>query len=156
MKKLKTSLIVSTYNWHQALDLCLKSIFLQTTIPDEILIADDGSSDETKLLVKAVSLYSPCPIVHVWQPDEGFKLAQIRNKAIAKAKYEYIIQIDGDLILEKNFISDHLYLVKSSNFITGSRVLLSNDTSLLLLKNRSIDIKNYASHNNNFLNGFRL
>jgi glycosyltransferase involved in cell wall biosynthesis len=48
----KTSLILSTYNWPEALDLCLKSIMLQTMFPDEILIADDGSTSSTLEIIK--------------------------------------------------------------------------------------------------------
>lgn len=44
---------------------------------------------------------------HIWQKDDGFRLSQIRNKAIQASKSEYIIVIDGDMILEK-FIADHL------------------------------------------------
>ena len=157
MKKINTSLIISTYNWHEALDLCLKSIFAQSITPSEILVADDGSRDITRLLIQEISKNAPCPIVHVWQPDDGFKLAQIRNKAIAKSKYEYIIQIDGDLILHKYFIADHLFLAKERHFITGSRVLLSTETSQLLLKNRSIDIEDHSSKkDDNLFNGLRI
>ena len=44
---MKTSLIVSTYNWPEALQISLKSIFKQTILPDEIVIADDGSTHQT-------------------------------------------------------------------------------------------------------------
>ena len=48
---LKSSLIISTYNWSEALDLVLKSALLQSELPNEIIIADDGSTDETKTLI---------------------------------------------------------------------------------------------------------
>ena len=41
------SLMISTYNWKEALSLCLYSAFAQTVKPCEILIADDGSCDDT-------------------------------------------------------------------------------------------------------------
>src|SRR5687768_10761216 len=99
MTTITTSLIISTYNWPEALNLCLMSIKSQTLLPDEIIIADDGSSGETKVLIENFQRSFEVPILHVWQPDQGFQLSRIRNKAIARATKEYIIQIDGDLIL---------------------------------------------------------
>ena len=93
------SLIISTYNWPRALYLCLDSVMQQTVMPSEILIADDGSGMSTRDVVKHFENISPVPVRHIWHEDNGFRLAAIRNKAIAASKGKYIIQIDGDLIL---------------------------------------------------------
>lgn len=45
------SLLISTYNWKEALSLCLYSAFAQTVKPAEILIADDGSREDTRQLI---------------------------------------------------------------------------------------------------------
>ena len=45
------SLIISTYNWPQALELCILSALNQSIRPDEIIIADDGSGQETAALI---------------------------------------------------------------------------------------------------------
>jgi glycosyltransferase involved in cell wall biosynthesis len=149
------SLIISTYNWPSALNLCLLSVLKQTILPDEIVIADDGSKEDTKELIEAFSAKSPVPVKHVWQPDEGFQLAKIRNKAIVEAKYPYIIQIDGDLILHDHFIEDHLQLQEKGYFVSGSRVLLSEETSAALLKNNTIDVFKYYSGGKNHFNKLR-
>ena len=96
------SLIISTYNWPEALSRCLDSVMSQTVQPTEIIIADDGSTIETKHVIDDYSRRSVVPIVHVWHEDDGFRLSMIRNKAIVRAKGEYIIQIDGDVVLEKH------------------------------------------------------
>lgn len=119
-----TSLIISTYNWPQALELCLQSCLTQTVLPNEIIIADDGSKEDTKILVEHFKTKSNVNIVHVWHEDKGFRLGSIRNKAIKIAKFDYIIQIDGDLILHKNFIQDHLLMAKPDQFVSGSRALI--------------------------------
>ena len=67
----------------------------QSLLPDEIIIADDGSKEDTRELIHQLAASSEVPIIHVWHEDLGFRLASIRNKAIAKASKEYIIQIDG-------------------------------------------------------------
>lgn len=149
------SLIIATYNWPQALDLCLQSVLCQTVLPQEIIIADDGSGAETRQVVEHYTAKSPVPIVHVWHPDEGFQLAKIRNRAMARAANPYIVQIDGDLILHPHFIEDHLHLQEPHYFVSGSRVLLSPQTSAALLQHRSINIEKHHRGSKNFFNKFR-
>ena len=52
---MKTSLVISTCNWPEALELIFLSILKQSVLPNEILIADDGSSKETKQLIERYS-----------------------------------------------------------------------------------------------------
>lgn len=146
------SLLITTYNWPQALNLCLQSVVRQTILPNEILIADDGSGLGTRRLVETFSAISPVPVVHVWQPDEGFRLARIRNRAIARASFPYIIQIDGDLILHPHFIEDHLHLCEPGYFISGSRVLLNKATTAALLAHRSLDVDRHHQGSKNYWN----
>jgi glycosyltransferase involved in cell wall biosynthesis len=149
------SLIVSTYNWPEALNLCLTSIGNQTVLPDEVIIADDGSGAETQTLIKEYQKDFPVPLIHVWQKDEGFQLSRIRNKAIAKSSGSYIIQIDGDLILEKHFIKDHIRFSKTKTFITGTRVQMSAFLSEKLIRSKSINVSVFSKGITNFSNGLR-
>ncbi len=130
---IKTTLLVSTYNWPEALELSLKSAFHQTVLPDEIVIADDGSGQPTRQTIERLTEESPVPIVHVWHEDRGFRKTEILNKALAKASGEYIIQIDGDVVMSPHFISDHLELAESGCFVCGSRVKLSEETTERIL-----------------------
>ena len=119
------SLIVTTYNWPEALDLVLKSALNQSILPDEIIIADDGSEEETRNLIEQMADMNTVPIFHAWQPDTGFRAAMARNRAIAMAKSEYIIMIDGDMVLHPDFIQDHIDAAEKGTFLQGGRVLLS-------------------------------
>lgn len=134
------SIIVTTYNSPQYLELSVRSIFRQSVLPDEILIADDGSGESTGKLVESVAGESEVPLRHIWQEDEGFRAGAIRNKAIAAASSEYILQIDGDMILHPRFIEDHLSVARRGTFVTGSRVLLSEELSREIINDRRIDI----------------
>ncbi|MBZ4189551.1 glycosyltransferase family 2 protein [Niabella sp. 3A5MI-3] len=149
-------MIISTYNWPEALECCLKSILRQSRLPNEVIIADDGSTTETRLLIERFQPLFPVPLLHVWQPDEGFQLARIRNKAIARAQHDYVIQIDSDLILHKRFVEDHLKLSRPGSFATGSRVILSASYSqrLLTLKKGKASLFRWSSLNKN--NGLRI
>jgi len=128
------SLLISTYNWKEALSLCLYSAFAQTVKPCEILIADDGSRDDTRQLIDEMRKKTDIPIVHIWHEDKGFRLSAIRNRSIERAKGDYIIQIDGDILLDKHFIADHLELAEKGYFVCGSRVLLGEKVSSRLLE----------------------
>lgn len=101
------SLIIATYNWPEALELSLMSALNQSQLPNEILVADDGSTEETKQLVEKYKAISKVRLLHVWQEDEGFRLAKIRNRAIAACTGDYVIQVDGDIIMHPDFVKDH-------------------------------------------------
>jgi glycosyltransferase involved in cell wall biosynthesis len=119
------SLIITTYNWPDALDLVLDSVADQSWKPDEVIIADDGSDEQTKALIAKRQQNFPCPLQHVWQEDKGFRAARIRNKAIAASTMEYLVFIDGDCLLPQHFIQNHQQLSRQGYFVAGNRVLLS-------------------------------
>jgi glycosyltransferase involved in cell wall biosynthesis len=77
-----TSLVIATYNWPAALDLVLRSVRAQRMLPDEVIVADDGSGDTTRYVILAHQGDFPVPLRHVWQEDRGFRVAAIRNEAI--------------------------------------------------------------------------
>ncbi len=122
---MQASVIVTTYNWPIALQQVLKALAAQTHRGFEVIVADDGSTLETTECIESFQKKYPVPLRHVWQPDEGFKAAQIRNKAIAIAAGKLIIFIDGDCIPLPNFVERHLKLASPRYFISGNRVLLS-------------------------------
>jgi len=150
------SLIVSTYNWPQALDICLESILRQTVMPTEVIIADDGSTPDTQKLIALYSKKFPVPLLHVWQEDDGFQLSRIRNKAIAAASGDYIIQVDGDLILEKHFVEDHILFSRRNSFVSGSRVIMGQELSTRLLEKHITKIKLTTKGLTNVVNGLRI
>ena len=67
----------------------------------EVIIADDGSTSETRELIKQLSPQLNFPVQHLWQTDEGFRAAMARNRALAVAQGEYIIFMDGGVIVEQ-------------------------------------------------------
>ncbi len=128
-----SSLVVATYNWPAALAAVLSTARAQTVLPTEVIVADDGSGEATRRLIEAEAREFPCPLVHVWHPDDGFKLAQIRNKAVARARGAYVIQIDGDMVLHPAFVQDHLDAARAGFFVGGSRALLDASASSAVL-----------------------
>lgn len=150
-----SSLIISTYNWPEALHCCLQSVLHQKQLPGEVLIADDGSDDRTKAVVDDFKKQSPIPVRHIWQQDLGFRLAAVRNKAIAAASGEYIVQLDGDIILHPYFIKDHLQFARRKTFVRASRIYLNKTLSQNVLQ-KQIDINIFKKGLTNITSAIRL
>jgi glycosyltransferase involved in cell wall biosynthesis len=145
MSKLsKCTLVTPTYNWPKALNLLLKSVLNQSHLPDEVIIADDGSKEETTNLIKTFQDKFPVPLIHVRHEDKGNRKPRIMNKAIAKAKYDYIIEIDGDIIMHPEFVKDHLRFAKKGQYLYGSRVNIQEEYVTDLFSAEKIEF-NYFS-----------
>jgi len=151
------ALIITTYNWPQALELSLKSALNQTHLPDEIIIADDGSTSETKELIQEIAKNSKVNIIHSWQEDDGFRAARSRNLAFLKSTSEYIIFIDGDMILDHDFVKDHLKCASKNFYLQGSRVLLTpNYTKKTLAANFFYKPSIFSKNLKNRLNSMKI
>ena len=136
-----TTLLVSTYNWPEALELVLLSVLGQTTLPTQVVIADDGSGEPTAAVVRDFTSRLQAvgvPLVHAWHPDEGFRLAAVRNLALARATGEYVLMIDGDCVLDPGFVRSHAAYARPGTFVQGSRVLVSQDRSARALAARDV------------------
>ena len=127
-----TSLIVSTYNWPRALQLVLQSVLAQRELPRQLVIADDGSGDETRTLIAGFATRFAdrgVPLEHVWHEDRGFRKARILNRAIAAATGDYILSIDGDCVLHPDFVRSHLRFARPRSFVAGSRTLVLEEAT---------------------------
>ena len=128
---LDLSVILSTYNSPRWLELVLEGYFCQSFLGSfEIVIADDGSTEETAQLIKKISARSPVPIRHVWQPDEGFQKCRILNKAIAVSRGRLLVFSDGDCIPQPNMLQIHSERSRVGIFLTGGYLKLPKDLSL--------------------------
>ncbi len=124
------SLIILTYNQPDALALVLKSIEQQTDLPDEVIIADDGSTVETRIVIETIQKKASFPIKHVWHEDKGFRIASIRNKAVKACRGDFLIFSDGDLFFHPHFVADFKKNRKKNRAVIGSRVFLTKKSSL--------------------------
>lgn len=122
---MKTELIVATYDSPHALTLCLTSVARQTVLPASICIADDGSGPDTRAAIDAFAAAHPeLRFRHVWHEDKGFEKAAILNRAIATSDADFLIFIDGDVLIHPVFIARHLALAERGRFATGSLIRL--------------------------------
>ncbi len=152
----RLSLVIATYNWPTALDIVLESVRAQTELPDEVLVADDGSAEATRAIVTAHQQSFPVPLKHVWHEDRGFRLAAIRNAAIREATGDYIVQVDGDIVLGPHFVHAHRRFAKRGSYVQGSRCLLSPSLTESLLRERRHRISLFARGLRSRQNGMHI
>jgi glycosyltransferase involved in cell wall biosynthesis len=122
---LHIAVIVTTYNRPDALAAVLEGYLAQTDRNFEVLVADEGSTPETAQVVKEFQSRANFQIQHIWQEDDGFRAAAIRNRTLAATTADYIIFTDGDCIPMEDFVARHRLLSESGCFLSGNRVLLS-------------------------------
>ncbi|QIE58030.1 glycosyltransferase [Rasiella rasia] len=134
MNTLDTSIIISTYNSTKWLEKVLYGYNNQTYRMFEIVIADDGSTQETKELLDRMQKEVFYPIVHVWHEDNGFQKSQILNKAIVKCSTPYIIMSDGDCIPRKDFVEQHVKYREEGYFLSGGYFMLPMNISEKITK----------------------
>jgi glycosyltransferase involved in cell wall biosynthesis len=128
------SVIVTTYRREDALAAVLRSLSGQSDPNFEVVVADDGSGPDTAALVESWKTRLGHPLAHVWHEDRGFRAAEIRNRAIAAARGDYCIFLDGDCIARPDFIAVHRRLAEPGWLVTGNRVLLSPALTATVLR----------------------
>ena len=143
------SILVSTYNKPEFLEICLESLLRQSHKDFEIIVTDDGSTETTEQLIRRFQDKSPVSIRHVWQEDRGFRLARIRNLGMTKAEGDYVVFTDQDCIADPDLIKDHLEKAERGQVLQGNRRLISKGETekflnLPLDKLFGLDLKNIS------------
>jgi glycosyltransferase involved in cell wall biosynthesis len=117
----RSALIITTHERPDALAAVLGSVERQTRAPDEIVIADDGSGADTRAVIDAFAGRSPSPVRVVRQEHLGFRVARLRNLAIAATNAAHVVFIDGDMLLHPDFVADHVRFARRGWFTQGVR-----------------------------------
>lgn len=140
MEPFRITLLVTTYNNPGFLELVLLSVLRQTELPHEVVIGDDGSGPETRALIDRYRPQFPCPLKHAWIEDRGFRLSVSRNAAVRLAGGDYIVMIDGDIVLGRHFVADHRRMAGRGCFVTGSRGYLSPAATRRMLRSKDVRV----------------
>jgi glycosyltransferase involved in cell wall biosynthesis len=139
------SVIVTTYNREDALDLALRALSRQTDRDFEVLVADDGSGPATAAVIAGWKDDLGVPVTHVWQENRGFRAGEIRNRAIAASRGQYCIFLDGDCLARPDFVARHRALAEPGWFVVGNRILLSQTlTSTVLTRSLAPETWGFA------------
>jgi glycosyltransferase involved in cell wall biosynthesis len=137
------SLIVTTYEWPQALQHVLECLGRQRDDRFEVIVADDGSGPETAAIIQSFGKQARIPVRHVWQPHQGFRAAESRNRAVAASTGDYLVFLDGDCLARPGFLDAHRALAEPGWLVAGNRVLLAESFTTRLLS--SSDAVSYWS-----------
>jgi glycosyltransferase involved in cell wall biosynthesis len=138
--KYKASLVVAVYKQVDFLELVFKSIEQQTFRNFELIIAEDDCSPDVKAFIDKKRECCSLDIKHITQADKGFRKNRLLNKAIAAAEGEYLVFIDGDCILHKDFLKEHMQHAKPEICLFGRRVMLDADTSEKLIESKDFNL----------------
>jgi glycosyltransferase involved in cell wall biosynthesis len=122
---MKTAVIVTTYNRPDALAVVLEGYCAQSDQAFDLIVADDGSREETGEVVQHFARRALFSVTHIWHEDHGFRAAAIRNRAIVSTSADYIIFTDGDCVPSYHFVQAHKHLAEPGYFLGANRVLLS-------------------------------
>lgn len=128
------SVIVTTYEREDALDVVLQALSRQADRQFEVAVADDGSGPDTAALVASWKPRLGVALTHVWQEHRGFRAAKIRNRAILACQGDYCVFLDGDCIVRPDFVATHRRLAERGWFVTGNRVLLTSELTAAVLR----------------------
>jgi GT2 family glycosyltransferase len=134
---LRAALIVTTYNWPEALALNLQSVLRQTATPYEVIVADDGSKPKTADVV--TNLLGPANLrwCHVRHADTKVRQSRIKNLATKHSQAPYLIFVDHDVVLHPDFVTDHLAEAEEGIFLQGKRALVpENEASRIVAEGR--------------------
>lgn len=103
MQKDKISIIVTCFNKAKYIEECLESIFKQTYRNIEILIYDDGSTDNSKEMILKTIKNSPFEDTYFFsESNKGANF--VRNEGLSQARGDYLIFIDGDDFIDKDYV----------------------------------------------------
>ncbi|HKA44171.1 MAG TPA: glycosyltransferase family 2 protein [Burkholderiales bacterium] len=133
---MRICVILTTYNRPDALAAVLEGYFAQEAFDFELIVADDGSTDETRRLVEAYGRRAPFAMKHIWQEDRGFRAGAARNRALAATSADYVVFSDGDCVPPAQFVGRHRALAEPGYFVAGNRILLSERFTAEVLRKR--------------------
>jgi glycosyltransferase involved in cell wall biosynthesis len=127
------SIVITTYNRSDALAVVLAALSVQDDKAFEVIVADDGSTQTHQDAMLAAASACGLQLVHVWHPDVGFTASRVRNLGVAAAAGSYIVFLDGDCVPETDFVRQHRILREDGCFVNGSRVMLSERLTQLVI-----------------------
>ena len=133
---ISASVIIPFYNNVSFLKLVLAGYRRQSLTDFEVIIADDGSNEESVAAVKDLMDAYPFKIKHQWHDDDGFRKTIMLNRCIMAASADILIFNDGDCIPHQHFVKEHISSTKPGTCSTGRRVNLSKTLSNQLTTER--------------------
>lgn len=135
----KTSLIITVFNRSNLIRKSLLSLMNQSVMPDELILSDDGSSEDIISAISGITKGFNFPVKYVRQENKGFRLAKTRNNGVRNSSGDFLIFLDQDLIHTTKLIETFIKNKKKNRFITGMPIWLDKQTSVQLTEKKISD-----------------
>lgn len=131
MNQPEIALLMSTYQRPRHLRRALESIALQEGVEGrmELVVTDDGSTDETPHIVRQFAESVSFPVGFTTHPHATFQLARCRNEGARASRAPYLLFLDGDCILPRDHVCVHLARRKPGVVMAGDFCRLDQETS---------------------------
>jgi len=129
------SVVVSTYDRPDALELVLLGYAAQTTRDFEVVVADDGSGPGTAALIDRMRSETGLRLLHVWHADSGFRKSVILNRAILAASADYLLFTDGDCVPRRDLVETHRRLARPGRYVAGGYLKLPSSVTARVTAN---------------------
>ncbi len=126
---MSVSVIICTYQSPRELDFALCGMSMQVVPPSEVLVADDGSGDETRDLIEYWQGELPFPLIHCWHVDKGFRKSRIVNEAVRRSSGDFLMFLDGDSFPHSHWVADFMSARSDRLVLCGRRVKLGPEFS---------------------------
>ena len=123
----KISIVLPVYNGAKSVKKCIKSIFAQDYTNLEIIIVNDGSTDNSEEIIKSViEEYGRKDVIYIYKENTG--VADTRNYAISIALGDYITFIDQDDMYSENYCSSYMGLVdENTDIVVGGYIRVDSE-----------------------------
>lgn len=129
----RLSVVVSTFEWPQALDAVLRALFVQSDPDFDVVVADDGSGRETAALIERWQEGFGDRLTHSWHEDEGFRAARARNLGARASAARQLVFLDGDCVPRRDFVRAARAGALPGWYGVGRRLLLSPELTQQVL-----------------------
>lgn len=126
---MKLSVIMTTYNSPVWLEKVLWGYSVQQHPDFELIIGDDGSTEDTREVIDRLRAATGMTMKHVWQQDKGFRKCRILNKSILEVESDYVVFTDGDCIPRRDFLEVHAREAEPGAYLSGGYHKLPMTTS---------------------------
>jgi glycosyltransferase involved in cell wall biosynthesis len=126
---MRLSVVITTYNQPTWLELVLWGYAVQEYRDFEVVVADDGSDERTRVVIDRLRPELGVPVRHVWHEDRGFRKCEILNKAIVASTGDAILFTDGDCIPRRDLLGVHAHALAPRRFLSGGYAKLPADVS---------------------------
>jgi len=139
----RLGVVVSTYEWPEALHAVLRALADQSDRDFVLVVADDGSGADTATVVDSWRSAFGERLAHAWQPDEGFRLARALNLGALALEADYLVFMHGESVPRQHFVRALRSCIEPRWFVAGRRMDLSSALTARVLESE-LDIQRWG------------